>query len=108
MRGDIAMKLYGHVEFAETLEGIVEVNLAAIDIEALGFEGRGDVGRSDRSKQVILFADLALKGELHVIELLRESFGAGLFLCRLAHGSGLHLVDDGFVGTAGLDGKLAR
>src|SRR5581483_2399737 len=105
---DFAMQLNRHVEFAEALQRIVEVNLASIDIEAFALECRGDVCRRHRTKKVILLADFALECELHVIELLRKRFGSGLFFGGLAHGSGFHLLDDGFIGAACFDSKFAR
>src|SRR5689334_13424697 len=108
MRGDFAMEFHRHMELAEALEWIIEVNFATIYIKALRLECARDIGRSNRSEKVLLLADLTLEGELHVIELLRKRFRAGLFLRRFANGSGLHLLDDGFVGAACFNRKLAR
>src|SRR5579884_2985768 len=108
VRRDFAVQLDRHMEFAEALERIVEVNLATIDVEALCFERARDLGGSNGSEEVILLADFALERKLHIVELLRESFGTGLFFCRLADGCSLHLLDDSLVGAACFNGKLAR
>src|SRR5271163_3440528 len=79
VRGDFAVQANRHEEVAERLEGLVEVDLAAVDVEALLFELLSDVGRGDRTEEVIVLAGLAGKGERNGVELRDERFGLGLF-----------------------------
>jgi len=44
VRRDFTVELDAHAEFTETLEGFGKLNLAAIDLEALGLKAGGDVG----------------------------------------------------------------
>ena len=44
LRGDFAVQLDGYTEIAHSLEGFGKLNLAAIDLEALGLKAGGDVG----------------------------------------------------------------
>jgi len=45
--GDFAVQLDRDEEVAERLQRLVEAHLAAVDVEALGLESVGDVGRGD-------------------------------------------------------------
>ena len=55
--------LTGIVELAELLERLFEMHLAAVDVEALGFELVRDVGGGDRAEEVIVLAHLALEDQ---------------------------------------------
>ena len=61
MRGHFAMQLDGHLEIAEALERLVQLDLAAIHFEALGCELGGDVRRGDGTKELALSPDLRVK-----------------------------------------------
>jgi len=48
--GDFAVEADGNLVFAELLDGLVEMDLAAVDVVALLFEGFGDVLGGDRAE----------------------------------------------------------
>jgi hypothetical protein len=76
--GDFAVQLDWDQEFAEGLQRFVQMHLAAVDVEALGLESVGDVGRRDRAEEVIVLTDLALEYEGHVVELCDQLLGFAL------------------------------
>ena len=57
------MQLDADFEVAEGLDGLVEADLAAVDLEALGGELDRDVRRGDRAEEVAVFARLAGEDE---------------------------------------------
>src|SRR6185312_8816904 len=62
----------------------------------------------DGTEQVVLLTDLAGELERHIVKLLGQLLSGSLLSGGLAHGRGLHLLDDGLVALVGLDGQLAR
>src|SRR5208282_3833017 len=50
--GDIAVQPDGDLEFAQALERLAELNLAAVDLEALRRQVRSNIGRSDRAEKL--------------------------------------------------------
>src|SRR5262245_3339328 len=106
--GDITVQADGNVELADTLQRLIELDLAAIDVEPFVLERLGDVGGRDRPEQVVLLARLALEGKAYRVQLFGQSFRIGLFDGGAADGSLLHLLDYGFVGSGGFNGQLAR
>jgi len=51
LRSDFAMQLDGYVEVAHALERLRQLDLAAIDLEAVRREPGGNVGRGDGSRR---------------------------------------------------------
>ena len=96
----------GDVELADGLKRLVQVDLAAVDGVTLRLELVRDVGRGDRTEELLVLAGLALEGEDHFVELRRKLLGADLLLRGLAKGRGLHLLDDSLVGGGRFDGEL--
>src|SRR5277367_5873720 len=76
--GDFAVQLDRDEELAEGLQRLIQMHLAAVDVEAFGFESVGDVGRGDRAEEVVVLADLALEYEGHVVELGDQLLGFAL------------------------------
>ena len=95
--------LMGIDELADDLERFVQLDLPAIDVEALLLERLGNVAGRDRSEQLIGFARLAQELHLEPVKLLGQRFGFRLFLGGAAHSGGLHLLDDSLVGDGGLN-----
>src|SRR5712692_4862069 len=108
MLGHISMQSDGHSEFAQGLERLMDLDLAAIHVEALLLEGFRDVARGNRAKELIVFAGTALKRNRDSLELLGKRFGSSLLLGGAAHRRSLHLLDDRLVALGGFDGQLAR
>src|SRR5512133_236718 len=84
----------------------MELDLAAIYVEAFLFESVGDVARGYRSEKLVMLARAALEAHRQPVELLRELFGSSFLLGRAAHGRRLHLIDCRLVAFAGLDGSF--
>src|ERR1019366_1318975 len=105
---NVLVQLDRNVEFAHGLQRNVEIDLAAVDREALGFQRVRDVGRGDRAEQLIVLARLAGKRQFLAGELLSQGFRAALFLGSLAHRGGLHLLDDGLVAGGRFNRQLVR
>src|SRR5579872_1884709 len=78
--------LYGEV--AEGLQRVVELDLALVDLVALGFEGFGDVAVGDGAEELVIFAGLARELQLNAVEsgslLFRCVLLGGRFLCQRA------------------------
>ena len=55
---------------------------------------------------MLVLADLALEHELNLGELRGQLLRASFLLDRLAHGRGLHLLDDCLVSSVRLNGEL--
>ena len=73
------------------LERLRQVNLALVDLEALGDERLRDVGRGDRAVQRVVLADAARDLDFRLRQTLTEGLGlrllieiAGLCGCALA------------------------
>src|SRR5579859_1229921 len=56
VRGDLAMKFYGHVMFAQSFERIFELNFAPVDFITLHCQSFRNVHCRDGSKEGSLFA----------------------------------------------------
>ena len=105
--GDFAMQPYGYIEVAQRLERFLELDLAAIDLEALCGEFGGDIGRGHGAEEVSALARFAGEGEDHGLELSNLLFCLCLLGSGAAGGGGLHLVDDRLVRCGGLQRQLA-
>src|SRR6185369_6138152 len=105
---DFLVQLDRHVVFADGLEGLVEFDLATIDLEAAAFELMGDIAGGDGAEQGVVLSGFAGEGEADAFVLLCEQFGVGLFLGALADGGGLHLLDDGLIGGGRFDRQFLR
>src|SRR5919197_928412 len=104
--GNVLMKLDGDSEFAQGLQRFVELDLAAVYVEALLLESFGDIAGGYRPEELVVLSRPALETHGHAIELLGERFSASLLLGRAAHGGSFQLLDDRLVAFAGLDGEL--
>ncbi len=71
--GDVAEDFDLHGEVAEGFQRVVELDLALVDLEALGFEGFGDVAVGDGAEELIVFAGLARELELDAVERRRTA-----------------------------------
>src|SRR5215472_5476004 len=91
MRGDVFVQFQGHSEFAEGLERLVQLDLAAVDFESLLAERLGDVTGRDRAKKLVMLAAATLEVDRYAIKLLGQVFRLRLFLGRAAHRGSLHL-----------------
>src|SRR6185503_9925766 len=74
---------------------------------ALFRECIADIAGSDRSKQLVLFACAAGKGNGESVELFRQFFGLRFFFGRAPQGGGAHLLDHLPVSGGRLNGELA-
>ena len=63
---DVAVQLHGNFVFAQPLDRVGEIELAAIELEALRGERVGDVLAGDRSVERLGLAHLAADLELDV------------------------------------------
>ena len=70
----------GTVELAELLDRLVQLQLAAVDLEALGGQRLGDVRRRDRAEQRLGLADLARDHDLDAGHAVGERLGDLLLL----------------------------
>ena len=59
MRGHVLVQLHGHGEFPEGFQGLVQLDLAAIEVEALLDERIGQIPRGDGAEELIVLAGLA-------------------------------------------------
>src|SRR5215207_9420356 len=62
-----------HAIDAECLDGLVQVNEALLDVEALRGELIRDVRRGDGAEQLAFLADTRRESQLHFLEALREA-----------------------------------
>jgi len=106
VRGDVFVQLDRDDELANGLERFMQLDLAAIDVEALLFESLGDVAGGYGSEQLIAFARLAEELHIEPVKLFGERLGFRLLLGGAAHGGGFHLLDDSLVGDRGFDREL--
>src|SRR5579864_1738663 len=72
VRGDVLVQFHRDIEFSHRLERLMQLNLAAIDVETLLLESLGDVSRRDRSEQLIVLARAALERDRQSLELFRQ------------------------------------
>src|SRR5437868_5161138 len=105
--GNVLVQPDRHRELAQALKRLMELDLAAVHVEAVALKSGSNVARSNRTKQLVVLARTTLDGDAHVVKLLGESFGFSFVACRAAYGCRLHLLDDGFIALAGFDGELA-
>ena len=54
--GYVAEDFHGDGIFAEGFDGFAELDLALVDLEALGGEGFGDVAGGDGAEELVVFA----------------------------------------------------
>src|SRR5579872_2668511 len=80
--GDVAEDFDFYREVAEGFERVVELDLALVDLETLGFESFGDVAVGDGAEELIVLAGLARELELDAVE------RGCLLLCRVLLGGG--------------------
>ena len=59
LAGHVPMQAHRNFKFAQALDGLIELKLAAIDIETLPFQRVRNVRRCDRPEQVVFLADCA-------------------------------------------------
>src|SRR5882724_5453363 len=106
--GDLTEHLDGDRVVAESLDGFGELDLALVNLEALGCEAFGDVRSSDGAEEMIVLAGLASELDGHAAEefglLLRGvHFRGGFFRERSANA-----LESFHVAGGGFDGQLAR
>src|SRR5512137_2790830 len=92
----VGVELHAHLEVAERLERLGEVDGAPVDLDAARGERLGEVHGGDGSVQLVLLAHLALERERGVGEAPGDGLGAGLELRGLGRGHRLlvlHLAD---------------
>src|SRR3954471_24387351 len=82
--GHIAMQADRHIVFAQALQRLVELDLAAVDVKAFLGQGIREVRRTDRTEKGVLLADFARELERNIIELFGQLLGCGLFAGRFA------------------------
>src|SRR5258708_4084491 len=118
--GYVAEDFYGDGIFAEGFDGLAELDLALVDLEALGGEGFGDVAGGYGAEELVVLAGLAGEADTHAVDergLLLRGFelGGGFLGERVANAlEGFHVAAGGFdgelvrqqeiAGVAGLDG----
>src|SRR5579862_8919750 len=68
VRGHVLVELNWDREFAQGLQWLVQLNLAAIDVEAFLAQPIGQIARRYGSKELIVFAGLAGKRDRHAFE----------------------------------------
>jgi hypothetical protein len=85
----------------------MQLDLAAIDVEAFFRESVGNVARRHRTEKLIVFAGAALECNRHAFELRSERLCSGLFFGGAANCRGLHLLDNFFVAFRRLYRQLA-
>src|SRR3989449_8348161 len=93
---------------AERFDGIGNLNLALVDLEALRGQRFGDVRRRDRAKQLVLLTGLACKLDRNGIQELGLLFGGGMLgggSLRQGSADALKLLH---VAGRSFDGQLAR
>jgi len=66
--GYVAENFYGDGIFAEGADGLLELDLALVDLEALGGEGVGDVGGGDGAEELIVLAGLAREADADAVD----------------------------------------
>src|SRR5262252_8165208 len=103
---DVAKDLDGDGVFAKGLDGIGELDLALVNLEALCLQPIGDVAGGDGAEHLIVFAGLAVELQGNAIEQLGLlfrglEFGGGLF-----GESGADAFKRLHVARSGFDGKL--
>src|SRR5262249_50864017 len=80
VRCDLAMQLDRDVGLADLLDRLGELELAPLDLEALGGERLGDVGRRHRSVERLGLAHLAGDDDLDGGQPLGDRLGDALFV----------------------------
>jgi hypothetical protein len=106
--GDIAEDFDLHGEVAEGFDWVVELDLALVNLEALGFESFGDVPVGDRAEELVVLAGLARELELDAVE------RGGLLFCGVLFGGGFlrqraaNALERLHVAGGGFDGQFVR
>src|SRR5580698_1000435 len=85
MRRHVFMQLDWDRKLAQSPQRLVQLDLAAIHVEALFIERVPDVTGRDRTEQLIVFPGTALERNRETIKLLGQLFRLRLFLGRTAH-----------------------
>src|SRR5437660_9660275 len=68
----VAMQADWHFELADVLERLIELDLAAVNVEALALQRLGDIRRGDRTEQVVFLAGFALEAERGAVQLFGQ------------------------------------
>ena len=111
--GDVAEDLDRDGIFAESLDGIGELDLTLVDLEVLRGETFGDVGGGDGAKHLIVFASLAGEADRDAVEKRRlllcgVQLSGGLFRKRSANAlERFHIPDAGFNSELARQKKIA-
>src|ERR1039457_6369966 len=108
LHGHVLVQLHRHVELADMLQRLIQLDFAAIDRHALMLELVCDVSRGHRAKELIALARLAGEAYGHALDLLRQSLSIALLGGSPPHRRGLHLLDDGAIGVGGFNRQLLR
>src|SRR5579875_17997 len=104
----LPVQLHRNVELTHLFQRLVQMHLAAVDVEALCLQMCGDVSRRHRAEQVVILAHLALEDQHKTVQLSYQRFCLGLLLGRLAHCRSLHVFNLLAIGRGCLHGKLFR
>src|SRR5262245_49632444 len=84
LSGDLGVQTHRHGELAERLDGLVEPDAPALDLDPVLTEEGRDVGAPDGPEQPRLVRGLARLGEVQRLDGLGLSQGVGLELVRPA------------------------
>ena len=106
VRSDILVQLHRHGELAESLEGLVQLDLAPVEIEAFLAQRVSDIAGGNRPEQLIVLTGAPLESNREAVELLGQFFRLRLFLGGAANLGSLHLFNDGFVAFGRFNGEL--
>src|SRR6185437_6873282 len=93
LRANLGVQTHRHVEDAERLDRLLEVDLTAIDDDPLRGELLGDVGRGDRAEELAFLARAGVEGERDALERLRLLLRGRLLLGSELRGLGLLGLD---------------
>jgi hypothetical protein len=93
LRGHVAMDFHGNHRFAERLQGIVQLDLSLVDLEALCLQRMRDVGGGHRSIERIVLANPTRDLDLELSQPLRDRVRVPALL-RVAHLGELLLAFD--------------
>src|SRR5579859_1540279 len=102
------MQLDGYRGFTHGLERLNQLDLAAVDFEALGLELMRNVGGGDGTEEVAVLARLAGEAEHQRLKLRSQRLGQCLLRSGAANSGGLHLFNDSLVGGGSLQCQLTR
>src|ERR1700722_6482915 len=112
--GDVTEDFYLDGKFAKGFDRVVELDLALVDLEALGFERVGDVAVGNRAEELSVFGGLARELKLDAVErsgllLRRGMLGGRLLRQRTADAlERFHIAGGGFDSQLLRQQKIAR